>query len=344
MPEVEHGFLPVRSLLTLLLISAIIAVGKVPAGEVPFPRIDSLLSEGKVVEARAELLRLAEENAGTDEEWLALFYLNELEREGEKYFDRLSELADLWGAPETWLALGKYRYAVGAYRSAADDFGRASRGWKGERANDAECWWGISLVAAGETEEGLRTLQATAKRERDGAASLRARFLAAEVYADLGEPERCDEMLRPLFDGDHQWLRPALLLHARAAEALGDEAEAAKTFRDLVERFPESAEAGEAARALAIASEPSGAAGEGVSFFVQIGSFEKIENADSFVEARRSEGIGAIHIHLDESEERSLYQVRIGPFANSGDAEKARENLEEHEGLPGHVVKSGEED
>jgi len=343
-PEVEHGLLRVRPLLTLLLISALIAVGKAPAGETPFPRIDSLLSAGKVDEARTELLRQAEENAGTDEEWLALFYLNELEREGEKYFDRLRELADLWGAPETWFALGKYRYAVGAYRSAADDFGRASRGWEGERANDAECWRGISLVAAGETEEGLRTLRATAKRERKGAASPRARLLAAEVYAGRGEPERCDEMLRPLLEGDHPWLRPALLLHARAAEALGDGAEAARTFRDLVERFPGSAEAGKAARALTLPSEPPGTAGEAGNFFVQIGSFEKVENADSFVKARRSEGIGAIHIHLDESEGRSLYQVRIGPFSSSGDAEKARENLEKQGGLPGHVVKAGRED
>ncbi|MFH1277032.1 MAG: tetratricopeptide repeat protein [Candidatus Eisenbacteria bacterium] len=335
MPDVEHaGLRPPAVLPRLLLIFSLLAITGAARGEISFPEADALVAEGSIEKARAALLKAAEENAGTEREWEALFALNELEREGGRYIGRLLELADLWGKPEVFLALGRYRYAVGAYDSAEEDFRRAEDALGGTARREAQIWRGVAAAAAGREDEGLELLL-DALKHPEGSDESKARFLAAQICRNREDYDGCVRILGPVLTGESDYLRPALLLYARVLEARGDPERARTRYAEVIDRFPGSGEAEEARRALAVMVRTVEAPAPG--FWVQIASFESEENARRFTSDRRSAGTGAVEVHRALRDETPVYPVRVGPFETAEEAERAKGTLE-NQGLPGHVV------
>jgi tetratricopeptide (TPR) repeat protein len=336
---VEHGlprpriFLVVRVLLILFSFS----IGGARAERGAFARIEDLLAEGRTDEARAELERLSADHEGSDLGSDALYRLNDLERNGAAYLERLARLAEEWNDVRVWRDLGRYRYAVGAYAAAAADFERASRLAHGEESLEMACWRGAALVAAGSVDDGLDLLFSTARERRGGEAPLRARYLAAEILARDGDLHRAADEIEPLLRVESDFREPARRLAAEAAagraggkKAPGEEAPSPADRSPVPQ--PGRAESSEEVRG----EEASGL------YYVQVGSFGLEANALRFVAAERAKGIGAIEIHETKSAGKTYYQVRVGPFRSEEEARTAEENLRRG-GLDGRVVRGGAE-
>lgn len=326
MPAVEHdlhGTVPRP--FVLLLILPLLLIGTVRAGEESPP----------AAEARAELLRFAAETADGDAAWEARLRAARLAPEGEVFRAELEALLAEREDPRARMDLAAYRYALGAYEGAAEDYGRAADRLEGEERDEALGWRGAALAASGRRGQGLDLLLRVARGE--GRAAERARFLAAQIRLREGEARRAAETAAPLVEGEGDFLIPALLLRSRALLADGDVEGARRGFRALIERAPGSAEAVEARRSLRFAGE-SEAGGGGPGWFVQIASFADAVQADHYLEKRRAEGIGALSIRTAEVEGRTFHRVRIGPFDGKEEAEGARKRLGD-QGIDGRVIR-----
>ncbi|MBM3319416.1 MAG: SPOR domain-containing protein [Candidatus Eisenbacteria bacterium] len=336
MPDVERRRSRSGDLLLAILIP--LAIGSAPAVGGIFSAADELLAAGEAEEARAELRRIADEHEGSALGNEALFRWNELEPDGPVYLERLARLADRWDDPRAWFALGRYRFAVGAYRAAADDFGKAARLLAGEEKMDASCWRGLALVAAGEVDSGIQLLLGTAENGRDAPPAIRARYLAAEALSRKGSLDRAASVLKPLLAGRHDFSAPALLLKARLEGADTREDRAAAGSGETPRRAPEEV----AAEAAAPPAPPPRDTILAV-YYVQIASFEDESNARRFVAGERARGVGAIDVYPSGGEGRVLYRVRVGPFATPEEAQTAREHLS-RQGLGGDIVRALPED
>jgi len=340
-PEVEHGLRAIPSfLLSILIASATLPAGELRAEEVPVLSAGEIRAETEEERLRAELRRIADANRGTERGYEARFELIEMEREGESYLRQMEALAGEWPDPRAWFALARYRYLVGAYRAAAEDFQKAADRLSGERRYEARCWRGVSLLGAGEERAAISLLREVAEEASGSPAGTRARFLAAQAEYGAGRPEAALRTVEPLLEGEHDYLLPSLLLSARALEQQGETGRARERYAALLDRSPGSVEAEEALRFLR-AEEKKKESPAG--FYVQIASFEVEENALRFVAERSEEGVGALRIHTEEKEGRTLYPVRVGPFDTSEEAEEAKRRMDA-QGIEGIVHEVSEEE
>lgn len=331
MPEVEYDVFPLR--IFLILTAVLFLAGSVGAQEELFHPVDKMISDGAIEEARAALVRIAQEQTGTPAELEAWLIDLGLERDGEAYLSRLKEMTGLYGDGRIPFALGQYRFAVGAYQAAAGDFRTAADALSGEEKEKALCLRGAALLGAGLTDEGISQLKEVAGRKPDRPVRARARFLAAQAEWKRGRAGKAASLLEALLEGENDFSLPALALFAHALQASGRERESGKRFEELLERYPESSEAEEARRALFLRGEAETESG----YFVQIASFGEVENARRYLEARRAEGVGAVDLFEEVRGDARLHQVRIGPFHSLEEALLAKENLS-RQGLNGLVV------
>ena len=91
--------------------------------------------------------------------------LREIEgiRDGAVYLESLVALYGETKDARALLGIARYRYAVGAYTQAAEDFANAVRGLDGDDREEAEVGEAVSLCAAGNREEGLAILEREAR-------------------------------------------------------------------------------------------------------------------------------------------------------------------------------------
>ncbi len=319
-----------------------LAPGRAARGEDgPLAKAEEWIRLGRLDKARAELRRVAKENASSAVAIDAALREIDLEVDGAVCLADLEALAHSTGSGKVRFALGKYRYAVGAYAAAASDFAAAAHGFDGVDRLEARFWEGASLLAAGESREGLDRLAALAgSAAGESVPSDRARFLAAQIYGARGEPKECLALIAPLAEGKGDFALPSLLLEARSRIALGDTALGREKLDELITLSPRSAEAAAAReeRLALLASEATPRdAGEG--WYVQIGLFTGVENAKRFLALRRREGVGAIEIYRENRDGTDVFPVRIGPFREENQARAAVENLARRgiEGTPVHV-------
>ncbi|MBN1825973.1 MAG: SPOR domain-containing protein [Candidatus Eisenbacteria bacterium] len=298
-------------------------------------RAETWIAEGRYEEARAELLLYAESVPGTDAAREARFRAAGLERDGEAYRAALEGLLAEKEDARVRLALARYRYALGAYEGAAEDFDLAANHLAEAERADALCWRGASLIASGRVDRGLDILLRVARGE--GTPAERARFLAAQIQLREGEAGRAAETAAPLLEGSNDFVLPALHLRAKALLASGRVEEARAAFTEVIDRAPGSAESVEARLGLGAAEQAERAAG-GNGYYIQIASFSDGENARRYLEDRRAEGVGALSLAVVQEGDKTLHKVRIGPFADEEEAERARERLA-GQGLEGHVVR-----
>lgn len=282
------------------------------------------------MEARTELGRIAEEHRGEPSEIAATLRQNDLEQEGALYLGRLE---DLYGSTNNALvlfAIGKYRYAVGAYSSAAEDFHGAARGLDEVARQEAKVWEGAALLGAGDRKGGLGLLSDVAGSS-SGSKAVRdkARFLAAQALARQDDFRGSVAMAMPLTGSENDYSAPAGLLAAQSVLAAGDRKGARELFSQLIGKYPESEEASAARDALLTmgAEEATPRQSTGGGWFVQIASFKNELNARRFVAAKRSGGIGAVEMYHEVRDGESVFPIRIGPFGVEEDARTAASNL-----------------
>jgi len=305
----------------------------------PLAAAEELIRQGRRAEARTELERIAEENRGDEIAVTALLRMIDLEQDGATCFKQLEELYSSTDNARVLLAIARYRYAVGAYAAAADNFRVAARGLSGEEKRDALVWEGTARIGTGEIGKGIDLLSGIAESTADGTASTdRARFLAARAYAARDDHRGTLEMVLPLTARENDFSAPALLLAARSMQANGDGAEAKRFFKNVTNDHPESGEASAAREAL-LAMGANEASPREISdgWFVQIASFENEMNARKFIAARRSEGIGAVEMYRDLSDGVPAFPIRIGPFSNEEEARAAGSHLA-GQGVEGNIV------
>jgi cell division protein FtsN len=75
------------------------------------------------------------------------------------------------------------------------------------------------------------------------------------------------------------------------------------------------------------ATAPAGAVAEPFTYFVQVGAFRTLEDAES---QRARLSLGGIETRVSEREQsgRTVYRVRVGPFDKREEAERAKEKLD----------------
>lgn len=115
-----------------------------------------------------------------------------------------------------------------------------------------------------------------------------------------------------------------LVAPAAAADPLGDLA----TARAAAARTPASPVAAAPAAAPAAPAAPAGGeAADPFTYFVQVGAFRAVEEAES---QRARLSLGGIEARVSEREQsgRTVYRVRVGPFDKRGDADRTKERLE----------------
>jgi len=307
--EVEHGLRVFSALLLTIVVASL----------TPF-----------AVQPRAET------DSGFEQQFLQI----ESERDGESYLRQMEDLAGQWQDPRAWLALARYRYLVGAYRAAADDFQKAADRLSGEERWDARCWRAVSLLGAGEERAAVSLLHEVSEEAAGTGPGTRARFLAAQAEWAGGKPEAALRTVEPLLEGEHDYLLPALLLSARALDENGATALARERYATLLTLYPGSVEAEEALAHLRAAEKKERVA---PGHYVQIAAFEVEENALRFVAEQSERGVGALQIHPAEDGDRTIFTVRVGPFSKAEEAERARENLA-GQGVDGIVLEMREEE
>ncbi len=80
---------------------------------------------------------------------------------------------------------------------------------------------------------------------------------------------------------------------------------------------------------------PSAAANNGV--FVQLGAFRQKENADQLRDKLQNQGL-AQGVPVESWYNADLYRVRLGPYTNRDDAQKAADNIKQTLGTPAIVT------
>lgn len=254
-------------------------------------------------------------------------------QDGAAYFDELGMLHKETSDVAVLFAIAEYRFAVGAYAQAAEDYATASHGLKGEQRSLARVGEGLSRCAAGELEAGLVILEREAK-ERSPQAD-RARYLSAQYRIERNEHQRALEHAKRLANGGGDYSAPAKLLAARLLQVLGRKDEARDELQSIVKESPGTGEATAAEKAL-FQYESAGPAEPG--FYVQIASFSQEDNAIRYAASKRDEGMGAVNLFREERDGRKLFPVRIGPFETEDQAREAEAGLAKRR-IEGNVVR-----
>ncbi len=322
-----------------LLIIAVAATGPRASDDLLDPA-EQLIRQGRYVEARTELGRIAEEHQGGEVALIALLRQIDLERDGTIYLARLEELYSSIKDARVLFAIGRYRYAVGAYSAAAADFRAARRGLDDNTGLEAKVWEGAALLGAGDRKKGIAILSdAAGSSSGEEPVRHRARFLAAQSLSVLGDHRGSVAMAAELMESENDYSAPAGLLAAQGLLDSGDRKGAHALFEQLIGRYPESGEGSAARDALLTmgAEEASPRQATEGGWFVQIASFLNELNARRFVAAKRAEGIGAVEMYHEVRNGESVFPIRIGPFDGEKEARTAASNLAA-QNLEGNVI------
>jgi TolA-binding protein len=137
---------------------------------------------------------------------------------------------------------GSYDEAIALFQKAADKGGGSATGMT------AVFYQGISLVKSGDTAAGVELLEQVSAEADDAVLTGAARLAAAHAYVTLGEREKAVDRLSALADDPDSLYPPdmALVLAGRLMAEGGDHEGAVSVWRDVADRYPESAGAVEA--------------------------------------------------------------------------------------------------
>lgn len=225
-------------------------------------------------------------------------------------------------AVDALLTLGRYEYARGEYRPAANAFTRAAARVEPARKPEARYWAGLAWFALGDLERARGALEEVARA--GSPRSNEARLALAQVWEAGGRSDRALEELQGLLDGDPgEAGATALAMQYEVATAQHREAEAQRAAERLLRDYPQSLEAARFAQRVVT---PPSAQGH---IAVRLGAFSDEARARSMAAAARRAGFTDVRVIPPAGTGAPLYIVRLGPYADPDQAQKQAERVAE---------------
>lgn len=230
------------------------------------------------------------------------------------------------GAADALLILGRYEYARGEYRPAANAFTRAAARLEPARKPEARYWAGLAWFALGDLERARGTLEEVARAQ--GARTNEARLALAQVWESSGRSDRALEELQGLVDGGPgEAGATALAMQYEIATAQHRDLEAQRAAERLLHDYPQSLEA---ARFTQRVVTPPSTLGH---IAVRLGAFSDEARASSLAAAARRAGFTDVRVIPPGGTGAPLYIVRLGPYADPNQAQKQAERVAELLGI-----------
>jgi len=223
---------------------------------------------------------------------------------------------------EALLALGRYEYARGEYRQAANAFARAGARLEPARKSEARYWAGLSWFALGDLERARGALEEVARtgglRHRD------AQLALAQVWEAGGRTDRALEELESLLAADPGELgATALAMRYEIGTAQHRDGEAERAAERLLQQYPRSLEAARLRQRVVTPPSTQG------HVAVRLGAFSDASRARSLAAAARRAGFTEVRVIPPVGSGARLYIVRLGPYADPDQAQKQAERVAE---------------
>jgi tetratricopeptide (TPR) repeat protein len=328
-----------RALVAVLGVLASVSVLRIAAVSADGPLADARarITAGDRVGARVvlDVMLASGDSLSSESRMEAAFLRASLEESGPAYEERLRALLegglDRERQGSAHLALGQIAYWQGDFALAMKECGRAR---DEGRPDEGSLWEGLAATALGD-QDVAQTALARAERSRNRA--IRDRALIALGYSyRTGEDWTAarDAFRKVRADGpEESWWSAALLAEGESLEQLGQTADAAALYQELLKERPDAYEAPAASAHLAAmpaaASPAAGAApapsasGE-TTYSVQLGAFADSSNAGAFARALRQRGIAPVRIATTPT---GLNRVLVGTGLSRARAESLGDSL-----------------
>jgi len=289
-----------RILVPILLVSALIPSSRAAAA---FSELDSLLRSYPAESLVAPLRRFETEHGRV--------------REGG----------------EAALMLGRFHYARGEYRQAAEALARAAARLDPSRKQEARYWLGLCYLATKDPDQARAALEDVS--QSDSPRRTEASLAIALAWEQARKPERAYEELGRLLAGDPGEAGPAALERRIVlAEQLHFPMEAQDARARLLKDYPNSIEAAGMATVLI---EPPGNTAAG-TISVQIGVFSSFARARSLTNAARHAGFTTAEVVTIGEGRGRTFSVRIGTYPNVHQARQAGESASKKLGTAYRLV------
>ena len=194
-------------------------------------------------------------------------------------------------------------------------------------ASDAEYFLGAIALAQGRTGEAEGRFRAALASPRSEQMEANAAIGLARCFLRRGEHRQCIAQCREILD-DHPASPRAdevLYVLAQACEGDGQEGLARRYYAQVKERFPSGAWAPKAAARLR-GERPMAIASPGSGHSVQVMALVKPSAAEEHARLLGQRGYPATVVPI-RSGSKTLYAVRVGPYASRDDARRAAAKL-----------------
>jgi len=234
---------------------------------------------------------------------------------------------------EAALMLGRFYYARGEYRSAADAFSRAAARLEPERKTEALYWAGVSWLAVRAPNAARSALDVVAASHSPFRAQ--AQLAIARAWDLSSRPDRAFDTLEELLAGERGEAEAgALEAYAAIADKLHRSAVAERARARLLSAYPLSMEAA------AVGAQPevtTRAANAGPAI-VEAGRFTSRSRARAL--ASRAVRAGFSGAHVEEMGDGALrsYHVVLGSYPSESEARAAVASASRTLGVSAHVA------
>lgn len=237
-------------------------------------------------------------------------------------------------ATEALLTLARLHYARGAYRQAAECYGRAAARLEPASKPEARYWSGLAWLALSETERARAAVDEVAAAP--GPRQADAMLAQVELWELAQRPARAEGVLTPLLAGEPGEVGPAALERSAALAETHGHAEEARVARErLLRGYPRSIEAAAARRAAFSPAPPHGAGRPrpGASTAVVIGAFVDPGRARSLAAAARAAGFADAQVVSHGEGLSAIHLVRLGIYPGPAEARQAGAQAEQALGV-----------
>lgn len=229
--------------------------------------------------------------------------------------------------------LGQRHYARGEYRQAAERFSLSAARAEPALKPRARYWAALAWLGAGESTQARAAFEDVI--ESGASEAPLARLGVALCWEAEQRPDRAEETLARLVQGDMGEAGPTALAHLAAlARARGDMERVRRARDRLLREYPASIEAAEAR----IESSRGPAAESPV--WVQIGAFGDPARARALAESARRAGLGEVVVKSATTAPPGLQVVLLGPYRSEDEARHAAAQAAERLGTATRIVRT----
>ncbi len=237
---------------------------------------------------------------------------------------------------EAALLLGRFHYARGEYRPAAEAFARAAARLDPSQKPEARYWTGLARLGMREHAQARALLEEVASTESPRRAG--AMLGVALAWEQAGRPDRAFDTLENLLAGEPGEAGPGALEHLILLAVRLHRPDAGEKARArLVREYPNSIEAARSAApapaAAAKASTAIPAATGPRPTEVLVGAFATSARAGTLEAAAKRAGFTSARVVANGEGAARTYVVRLGVYPSRDEARKAGEQAERKLGV-----------